>query len=92
MRSAPLGRVLIAVAAIAPMAAIAAADRPSYKEVDRNGDGEVSVSEAIKVGIPEEEARREDIDSDGILTRADWQFVDMAPSRSDNLGSSNSTG
>jgi hypothetical protein len=59
---------------------IASADgteRPGFKEADSNGDGRISVEEATELGVPQAEAKREDIDNDGQLTRADWKFVDM---------------
>ena len=52
-------------------------DRPGFKEADSDGDGRITVEEATDAGVPEAEAKREDIDSDGQLTRADWKFVDM---------------
>ena len=72
-----------------PLVAAAAddAERPGFKKVDSNGDGRISVEEATAAGVPEAEAKREDIDNDGKLTKADWKFVDMKPKAS---GSSDS--
>ncbi len=72
-----------------PLVATAAEDgnRPEFKQVDENGDGKISVEEATSAGVPESEAKREDIDNDGQLTQADWKFVDMNPEQS---GSSDS--
>lgn len=75
-------RTLTALLVATPLAAVAASDeKPAYKEADANGDGQVTVSEAVKVGVPKAEARSADIDDDGKLTQDDWKFVDMdAPS------------
>jgi len=81
---------VLAVALVAlPLAAASAATsqkRPSYKQADANGDGTVTVQEAVKAGVPKSEAKREDIDNDGKLTKADWKFVDMNPKNGDNSG------
>lgn len=70
---------LLASAALAavPAMAVGAEERPSFADVDANGDGKISVSEAVDAGVPKQEAKREDIDNDGKLTKADWKFVDM---------------
>lgn len=71
---------LIAAALVTlPMIATAATstERPSFDKADANGDGAVSMKEAKAVGVPQAEAKREDIDNDGKLTKADWKFVDM---------------
>ncbi len=63
-------------------------ERPGFKDADRNGDGRITVEEATDLGVPEAEAKREDIDNDGELTRADWKFVDMdGPESDDGSGS-----
>lgn len=71
------GMLLVAL----PLVATAAesGSRPGFKKADENGDGKISVQEATAVGVPESEAKREDIDNDGKLTQADWKFVDMQP-------------
>ncbi len=53
------------------------AAKPSYEEADQNGDGTVTVQEAKKVGVPEKEAKKEDLNGDGKLTKMDWKFVEM---------------
>jgi hypothetical protein len=64
----------------APLTAVAASDeKPEFSEVDADGDGKVSISEATEAGIPEEEAKREDIDNDDQLSKTDWNFVDVNP-------------
>ncbi len=63
-------------------------ERPGFKEADSNGDGRITVEEATGVGVPEAEAKREDIDNDGELTKADWKFVDMDGPDSDDGSSS----
>lgn len=67
-----------------------AQERPGFKDADGNGDGRITVEEAIELGVPEAEAKREDIDNDGELTRADWKFVDMDGPESDEGSSSES--
>ena len=52
-------------------------DRPGFNKADSDGDGRITVDEATSAGVPEAEAKREDIDNDGKLTKADWKFVDM---------------
>lgn len=66
-------------------AAWGAGDKPSFKEADANGDGKVSIQEARKAGIDKEEAKTNDLDDDGKLSKNDWEFVDM-----DSSGSSSS--
>lgn len=72
-----LGAALVAL----PLAAVAQSggERPSFGEVDQDGDGRISVEEAKQAGVPESEFEREDIDDDGKLTEADWKFVQMSP-------------
>lgn len=74
-----LGAALLAL----PLAAFAESggERPSFGEVDKNGDGKISVEEAKQAGVPESEVKREDIDDDGKLSKADWKFVNMDPER-----------
>jgi hypothetical protein len=69
------GALLVAL----PVVAAAAGDdaRPGFGKADANGDGKISVEEAKSAGVPAAEAKREDIDNDGQLTKADWKFVDM---------------
>lgn len=71
-----LGAALVAL----PLAAAAAGEgeRPAFDKADANGDGKVSVAEAKQAGVPKAEAKREDIDDDSQLTKADWKFVDMS--------------
>lgn len=64
----------------APLTAVAASDdKPKFSEVDANGDGKVSISEAVDAGVPKAEAKREDIDDNKQLSKTDWDFVDMDP-------------
>lgn len=68
-----------------------AARKPSFNQAERDGDHKVSIQEAVKAGVPEDEARSNDPDNDGQLARIDWKFVDMKPSgdkSSDSSGSS----
>ncbi len=63
-------------------------DRPGFDKADSDGDGRITVEEATDAGVPEAEAKREDIDNDGELTKADWKFVDMdGPDSDDGSGS-----
>lgn len=82
-------RIVGAMLVTLPLLAVAqqSGERPGFDEADANGDGAVSVEEATAVGVPESEAKREDIDNDGELTKADWQFVDMDPAQSSGAGS-----
>lgn len=64
-----------------------AADKPSFKKADQDGSGKVSIQEAKKAGAPEKEAKQEDLDNDGKLTKDDWKFVDFG---SGSSGSSES--
>lgn len=76
---------LLAAACVTVPLAVGAAETPetpAFSEADANGDGVVTIEEAVDAGVPEDEARREDIDADGELSEADWKFVDMAPDTS----------
>lgn len=88
MRTSTFIRCLTALVLAAPLAAIAASERPDFDEADANGNGKIEVSEATQAGVPKSEAEREDIDNDGALTKADWKFVDMNPDESSGSGSS----
>lgn len=57
------------------------ATKPSYDKADQNGDGTVTVQEAKKVGVSVEEAKDEDLDDNGKLTKTDWRFVDLTPQK-----------
>lgn len=72
-----LGAALVAL----PLAAVAQGgdERPSFGEVDQDGDGQIGLEEAKQAGVPESEFEREDVDDDGKLTEADWKFVQMDP-------------
>jgi len=65
-------------------------NRPEFKNADSDGDGRISVEEAAEAGVPKAEAKREDIDNDGKLTKADWKFVDMDGPDSEEGSSSES--
>lgn len=65
-------------------------DRPGFDKADSDGDGRITVEEATEAGVPEAEAKREDIDNDGELTKADWKFVDMDGPDSEEDSSSES--
>lgn len=83
-------RVLGLAVLLAPLAATAAdgEQRPGFEQADANGDGAISMKEAQQAGVPQSEAKREDIDNDGKLTKADWKFVDMNPGQDSGSGSS----
>lgn len=86
--AAVLAAVLVSFSLIA--SAADGEERPGFKKADSDGDGRITVQEAVDLGVPEAEARREDIDSDGKLTRADWKFVDMDGPDPDDGSSSDS--
>lgn len=71
---------IIAAAFLTTSGAAWAADKPSFKEADADGNGKVSVQEAKKAGVPKDEAKSNDLDDDGKLTKNDWEFVDMQES------------
>lgn len=78
-------QLLTVLTVAAPLAAMAASDeKPEFSEIDADGDGKVSISEATKAGVPEEEAKREDIDNDDALSKTDWDFVDMNPQQGES--------
>lgn len=79
-----------ALVAFPVTAAAASGDRPDFKKADANGDGKVAVSEATQAGVPKSEAKNEDIDGDGKLTKADWKFVDMKSDSGSDSGSGSS--
>lgn len=56
-----------------------AAEKPSFDEVDEEGNGEVSVEKAVEAGVPEKEAKKEDLNNDGKLTKEDWGYIEMDP-------------
>lgn len=67
-----------AVVAMALAGPAVAGKKPAFDQADKNGDGKVSVKEAEQAGAPKEEAKKADLDDDGKLTKADWEFVDMS--------------
>ncbi|MDN3518513.1 hypothetical protein QWY84_12900 [Aquisalimonas lutea] len=77
MRRINLSIAVLALALI-PLAAVAAEEKPSFEEADKNGDGAVSIKEAEQSGIPTAEAKGNDLDGNGKLTQGDWSFVDMS--------------
>ncbi len=77
MQSTLITRLIGALTIALPLVATAAQERPPFEQADANGDGTITVEEATDAGVPEAEAKREDIDNDGELTKADWKFVDM---------------
>ncbi len=70
------------VLAFLPLTAAMAADKPSFQSVDKDGDGKVSIKEAVKAGVPKKAAEKQDLDKDGQLTKTDWDFVKMEPPKS----------
>lgn len=68
------------------LAASESTQPPSFEQADTDGSGMISIEEAVAAGVPEEEARREDIDGDGELSVADWKFVDLEPERGGDEG------
>lgn len=85
MQKKSIAKTLTTLAVAAPLVAVAASgEKPEFSEVDADGDGQVSISEATEAGVPEEEAKREDINNDGNLSEDDWKFVDMNPQQGDS--------
>lgn len=69
---------LVALALVTPFSAVAASDdKPTFSEADTDGDGVVTIEEAVEAGIPKKEAKRTDLEGDGELTESDWSFVEM---------------
>lgn len=80
MQKKRIARTLPTLVVAAPLVAVAAqGEKPDFTEVDADGDGQVSISEAKEAGVPEQEAKREDINGDDKLSEEDWKFVDMTP-------------
>lgn len=76
-----------AVLSVLFLAGVAQAEeKPAFSEVDENGDGKVSVEQAVEAGIPEAEAKKEDIDDDGTLTKKDWEYAELNPEPSNKKG------
>lgn len=76
MKMNQIKKILETVALIAPLSAVAASgDKPEFSEVDSDDDGVVTVEEAVEAGVPEQEAKRQDVDGDGELSEADWEFI-----------------
>ncbi len=89
MQMSRFASVLMALTLAAPLTAAAASgEKSNFEEVDSDGDGQIAVSEAAEAGIPEQEAKREDIDGDGNLSQTDWKFVDMNPDQQSGSDSS----
>ncbi len=84
----PLSRILAAALLGLPMALAASEppQPPGFEQADADGDGMVSIEEAVAAGVAEAEARREDINGDGELSVADWKFVDLEPERGGDSG------
>ncbi len=81
-------QLLTVLTVAAPLTAMAASsEKPEFSEVDADGDGKVSISEATEAGVPKAEAKREDIDDDDQLSKTDWDFVDMNPQQGDSESS-----
>lgn len=89
MRRLTINTLMTAFVAVPLMAGAAeSSETPAFEDADANGDGAVSIEEAVDAGVPEEEARREDIDGDDELSEADWKFVDMSPETEGASGAS----
>ena len=66
--------------------------KPAFKSVDSDGDGKVSVEEAKQAGIPKSEAKKEDLNNDGILSAKDWKYVEKDPKPAPGQGGGPSGG
>lgn len=80
------GMTAAALAALLLSGTAHAEGKPSFDEADADGNGKVSIQEAKKAGIPEAEAKKEDVDSDGNLTERDWAYVKKDPKPSQGEG------
>lgn len=49
--------------------------KPAFDEVDADDNGKITIEEAAEAGVAKEEARRQDLDDDGTLTKNDWKYV-----------------
>ena len=65
-------------------------ERPAFSEADANGDGNVTISEAVEAGAPKGEAKQEDLDNDGQLSKADWKFVEFTSDEKQQSGAGTS--
>lgn len=73
------GMTAAALAALLLSGTAHAEGKPGFDEADADGNGQVSIKEAKEAGIPEAEARKEDVDKDGTLTERDWNYVEKDP-------------
>jgi len=72
--------------------ALAATGKPSFSQADTNGDGKVSIKEAMKAGVSKANAQANDLNNDNKLSKNDWKFVTMKPSDKKKSGAMNSKG
>jgi len=79
-------KAITAVAAISLTGLAHAQEKPDFSEIDQDGNGKVAVEQAVKAGIPEAEAKKEDLDNDGQLTEKDWEYVEKDPKPSGGKG------
>ncbi|MCF8026082.1 MAG: hypothetical protein K9K82_11440 [Desulfobacteraceae bacterium] len=74
-------RALIAVISVFAAVVFAAtafgAQKPSFDQADKNNNGKVSIQEAVKAGAEKDNAKLNDLDDDGKLTKKDWKYVKM---------------
>lgn len=76
MKTNQIRTMMATLALAASLSAVAASDdKPKFSEVDSDDDGVVTIEEAVEVGVPEKEAKRQDVDGDGELSEADWEFI-----------------
>jgi|GEM_PF-4392734 len=72
--------------------ALAATSKPSFSQADTNGDGKVSIKEAMKAGVSKANAQANDLNNDNMLTKNDWKFVTVKPSDKTKSGGMKSSG
>lgn len=76
MKMSRIKSLLTALALTAPLTAMAdSSEKPEFSEVDSDGDGAITIEEAVDAGAPEEQAKNQDLDDDGELSESDWKFV-----------------
>lgn len=81
-----IGMTAVALAALLLYGVAHAEGKPGFEDADEDGDGKISIQEAKEAGIPEAEAKREDVDKDGALTEKDWTYVEKDPQPSSGEG------
>lgn len=56
-------------------------NKPSFSEIDEDGDGSISRAEAARHGVNDDKFRQKDRNNDGVISRQEW---DQAKRDKDN--------